>query len=141
MMALTTDDYLIKLGSSTKILNRYIDKDSYNATYERVVANKFKNANGSDYEKYYPNSKLTVQFNTSYMTKSMWDTFRGYFNDNMLANSDDVMVTAWVPKSGSSVYQRCKVTGLTPSLHKENYRYDGIYNPVRITLTGYARSE
>lgn len=140
-MSLTTDDYLIKLGSSTKIPNSMIDKDSYSASYDKVVANKFKNANGSDYEKYYPNSKLTVQFSTSNMTKARWDAIRGYFNDNMLANSDDVMVTAWVPKLGSYVYQRCKVTGLTPSLHKENYRYDGIYNPVKITLTGYARSE
>jgi hypothetical protein len=132
---------LIKLGSNTKIPNWMIDKDSYTASYERIVANKFTNAYGSTYEKYYPREKLIVQFSTASMTKSMWDTFRGYFNSNMITNTDDVMVTAWVPKSGTYAYQRCKVTGLTPALHKENYRYDGIYNPVRITLTGYARSE
>lgn len=140
-MALTTDDYLIKLGASTKIPNKFIQVDSYTATKERVVANKFTNANGSTYEKYYPNERLVVQFSTSHLTKSMWDTFRGYFNDNMIANTDDVMVTAWVPKSGSYVYQRCKVTGLAPALHKESSRYDGIYNPMSITLTGYARGE
>lgn len=140
-MALTTDDYLVKLGSSTKIPNGYIDKDSYSATLERVVANRFTNANGSSYEKYYPNAKLTVTFKTSYMTKTRWDTFLGYFTSNMLTNTDDVMVTAWVPKQTAYVLQRCKVTGLNPALHKLSTRYDGIYDPVTITLTGYARSE
>ncbi|MBO4376156.1 MAG: hypothetical protein J5811_02550 [Lachnospiraceae bacterium] len=140
-MALTTDDYLIKLGSSTKIPNRYIDKDSYNADTERVVANRFTNANGASFEKYYPNERLKVSFSTSNLTKNDWDTIIGYFNSNMITNTDDVMVTAWVPKRGQYVYQRCKVSGLAPTLHKESYRYDGIYNPVKIMLTGYARSE
>lgn len=140
-MALTTDDYIIKIGSSTKIPNRYIAKDSYSARYERVVANSFTNANGSTFEKYYPRQRLIVTFQTSYLPKSMFDTFKGYFNDNKITNTDDVLVTAWVPSSGSYVTQRCKISGLNPALDRESVRFDGIYNPMSITLTGYGRSE
>ena len=140
-MALTTDDYIIKLGSSTKIPNSYIAKDSYQTKYERVVAKSFMNANGSTFEKYYPNMRLTVQFQTSAMTKSMLDTFKGYFNDNKITNTDDVLVTAWVPQQGAYVLQRCKISGLTPVLNGQSTIHDGIYNPMNITLTGYARSE
>lgn len=139
-MALTTDDYLVKINN-TKIPNGYIDKDSYSATNDFVVAGTFQDANGSTYENYFPQKKLTVTFSTSYMTKSRWNTFRAYFTSNFISNTEDVLATCWVPKSGSYVLQRCKVSGLTPVLHKESYRHDGIYNPVKITLTGYARSE
>ena len=139
-MALTTDDYLVKVGTS-KIPNGYIDKDSYNASYEYVVAGTFQDANGSTYENYFPQKKLVVTFNTSYMTKSRWDTFKAYFTGAFQSNTEDVIANCWVPKSGAYVIQRCKVSGLTPTLHNTNYINDGIYNPVKITLTGYARSE
>lgn len=140
-MALTTSDYIIKLGSSTKIPNRYIAKDSYKAEYSRVVANSFTNANGATVERYYPNQKLTVTFQTSHLTKSMYDTFKGYFESNRITNTDDVIVDAWVPKLGNYVTQRCKITGLDPVLQAESTMHDGIYSPMTITLTGYARSE
>ena len=140
-MALTTDDYIIKLGSSTKIPNKYIAKDSYRASYDRIVAKNFMNANGASFEKYYPNQKLIVTFKTSALTKSMFDTFAGYFSSNRYSNTDDVVVTAWVPQLAQYVTQRCKVTGLSPVLDRESTINDGIYNPMTITLTGYARSE
>lgn len=139
-MALTTDDYLIKIGDN-KIPNEYIDKDSYTATHDFVVAGTFQDANGSTYENYFPQKKLTVSFSSSNMTKSRWDTLRGYFTSNFISNTEDVMATCWVPKLGAYVLQRCKVSGLTPALHKLSHIHDGVYDPVRITLTGYARSE
>lgn len=140
-MALTTEDYIVKLGSSTKIPNRYIAKETYKANYDRVVAKSFTNANGSTFEKYYPNQKLTVTFQTSALTKSMMDTFAAYFNNNKIVGTDDVLVSAWVPQIGQYVSQICKVSGLAPVINRESMRYDGIYNPITITLTGYARSE
>lgn len=140
-MALTTDDYILKLGSSTKIPNKYIAKDSYKADHNLLVAKSFRNANGSTFENYYPNKQLLVTFQTSALTKSMFDTFKGYFTDNMITGTNDVLVSAWVPQEGLYVSQRCKVTGLSPVLDRESTRHDGIYNPMTITLTGYARSE
>ena len=139
-MALTTDDYLIKIGN-TKIPNAYINKDSYTAAYDFVVAGTFQDANGSTYENYFPQRKLTVSFSSSNMTKSRWDTLRGFFTSNFISNTEDVMATCWVPKLGEYVLQRCKVSGLIPVLHKLSNIHDGIYGPVKITLTGYARSE
>lgn len=140
-MALTTSDYIIKLGSSTKIPNSYIAKDSYKANYDKVVAKSFTNANGSTYEKYYPNQRLIVTFQTSALSKSMLDTFSGYFNSNKIIGTNDVLVSAWVPQEGLYVSQICKISGLAPVLDRESTRHDGIYNPMTITLTGYARSE
>ena len=140
-MALTTDDYIIKIGSSTKIPNRYIAKDSYKAEYNRTVANSFTNANGATVERYYPNKKLIVTFQTSHLTKSMFETFKGYFETNKISNTDDVIVKAWVPRLGAYVEQRCKVSGIDPVLQAESTIHDGIYSPMNITLTGYARSE
>ena len=137
-MALTTDDYLVKIGT-TKIPNSYIDKDSYQASYDRQVAGTFTDANGSTYENYYPKLKLNASFKTSYMPKSRWDTFRGYFT--FINDTDDAEVTCWVPKLGSYITQRCKISGLNPVLQSESTIHDGIYNPIKITLTGYARTE
>ena len=140
-MALTTSDYIIKIGSSTKIPNSYIAKDSYQARHDQTVAKSFMNANGSTFENYYPNKKLTVTFKTSPLTKSLLDTFVGYFTSNFITGTKDVIVDAWVPQEGAYVTQRCKVTGLEPALNALSTQWDGIFNPMAITLTGYARSE
>ena len=139
-MALTTGNYLIKI-SNTEIPEGYIDKDSYVADTKKKVSGTFTNAYGETFEEYYPREQLTVTFKTSYMTKSRWDTFLAYFTGNMISNTEDAVVTCWVPKKSAYVTQRCKVSGLAPKLHKLSSIHDGIYNPVTITLTGYARSE
>lgn len=132
-MALTLSDYYIKIGN-TKLPNRYIAKESYQANLDFQVAGTYQNALGETHEDYFPYKKLVVRFTTSNMTQNMLETFLEYFE--FIDGTEDIMATCWVPKINDYVTQRVKVEGLSPVLNTLSTRHTAIYNGFAIAFTG-----
>lgn len=132
-MALTTSDYLIKIGDK-KLPNKFIQKDSYSARLDRVLAGSYTNANGDTYEEYLPHKKLNAGFSVSPLTEAMYNEFISCFS--FIGNTQDVNATCWIPRENRYVTQRVKVEGIDPVLIAKSIRYSGIYEGMKITLTG-----
>lgn len=132
-MALTLSDYFIKIGE-TKLPNKFIAKESYQADLELQSAGSYQNALGEVHEDYFPYRRLVVRFTTCNMNATLLDAFLGYWD--FIEGTEDIEVTAWVPKINNYVTQRVQVSGITPILNTLSTKHTAIFNGFNITLTG-----
>lgn len=134
-MALTLSDYFIKIGE-TKLPNKFIAKESYQASFSPISAGTYQDALGDAHEDYFPHKQLTVRFNTCAMNGSLLETFMGYFTSNYISGTKDINVTAWVPELNAYKTQRVSVSGLAPVLNTLSNIHTVIFDGFSITLTG-----
>lgn len=132
-MAFTSEHYIAFDGHW--LPDKYIAEGGFTAKVRRVAKSTWKDGNGVEKTRFYPNAQLIATFTTPMLADTDIDTLMALINSNMNADRE-CSVTAYCKDTDSYVTQLCRIEDFDLVLNRYSRTGGKIWQPVTITASG-----
>lgn len=129
-------DYLVKVNG-VKLGNKFFKFDSYQATFETLDLDSYRDTNGELHRNALDHRCMKVEWETPYMYENDMNSLMALIRSNYLsAKEQSIIVECYNPEMNNYITQKMYLANVTFKV-AQNSPFGIIYQPTRFALIAY----